>query len=199
MAIVVEHEKRKREILQKALDVFIDEGYEDATYQKIADRCGITRTTLYIYFKNKQEIFLFSIKQLLGEIEDSLKIIVMDKTLSNEQALRKIMETVIDSCETNSKLFNILLTYLVQLKKAGKDPNERVRRRVLRLRHIMSTIIINGIQVKEFKDNNVHDMDELLYGLIEASIFRITVLNQNNSTEIKKTLNLAISSFLVNK
>ena len=36
MAIVVEHDKRKHEILQKSLDVFIDEGYEDATFQKIA-------------------------------------------------------------------------------------------------------------------------------------------------------------------
>ena len=48
MAIIVEHDKRKREILDKALDVFIEEGYEDATFQKIADKCGITRTTLYI-------------------------------------------------------------------------------------------------------------------------------------------------------
>ena len=30
MAIVVEHDKRKQEILQKSLDVFIEEGYEDA-------------------------------------------------------------------------------------------------------------------------------------------------------------------------
>ena len=64
MAIVVEHEKRKKEILEKSLELFIAEGYEDVTYQKIADRCGITRTTLYIYFKNKREIFSFSIKQL---------------------------------------------------------------------------------------------------------------------------------------
>ncbi len=46
MAIIVEHDKRKHTILDKALDVFVDEGYEDATFQKIADRCGITRTTL---------------------------------------------------------------------------------------------------------------------------------------------------------
>ena len=71
MAIVVEHDKRKHEILQKSLDVFIDEGYEDATFQKIADRCGITRTTLYIYFKNKHEIFLGSIKELLAELEEN--------------------------------------------------------------------------------------------------------------------------------
>ena len=68
MAIVVEHDKRKHEILQKSLDVFVEQGYEDATFQKIADHCGITRTTLYIYFKNKYEIFLGSIKELLSEL-----------------------------------------------------------------------------------------------------------------------------------
>ena len=57
MAIIVEHDKRKHEILEKALDVFIEEGYEDVTFQKIADRCGITRTTLYIYFKNKRRTY----------------------------------------------------------------------------------------------------------------------------------------------
>ena len=72
MAIVVEHDKRKHEILEKSLDVFIEEGYEDVTFQKIADRCGITRTTLYIYFKNKREIFLWIIKLLLAGLFDEL-------------------------------------------------------------------------------------------------------------------------------
>ena len=35
MAIVVEHEKRKKEILDKALDLFMENGYEDVTFQKI--------------------------------------------------------------------------------------------------------------------------------------------------------------------
>ena len=65
MAIIVEHEKRRKEILQKSLDVFVEEGYEDVTFQKIADRCGITRTTLYIYFHNKYDIFIEIIKELL--------------------------------------------------------------------------------------------------------------------------------------
>ena len=45
MAIIVDHEKRKMEILEKALDVFISDGYDDVTYQKIADKCNITRST----------------------------------------------------------------------------------------------------------------------------------------------------------
>ena len=35
MAIIVEHEKRKREILDKALDVFVEEGYEASRYPAI--------------------------------------------------------------------------------------------------------------------------------------------------------------------
>ena len=194
MAIVVEHDKRKHEILQKSLDVFIDEGYEDATFQKIADRCGITRTTLYIYFKNKHEIFLGSIKALLSDLEIKLKSIMKDETLSAEVLLRKVLRLLAASCEENKKLYNVLLNYLMQLKKSGIDTNERVRRRTIRLRHLMSTILIKGIQNKEFKDLNVKDLNEILYGLLEAGMFRIAVLNQNNISEIDNAFNTVVDS-----
>lgn len=196
MAIVVEHDKRKQEILQKSLDVFIDEGYEDATFQKIADRCGITRTTLYIYFKNKHEIFLGSIKELLGELESTLIEIIKKPELSCEQSLRELLMALTNSCESNKKLFSVLLNYLIQLKKSGGDPNERVRRRVVKLRHLLSTVLIKGIKSGEFKEINVKDINELLYCLIEASIFRIAVLNQDNITEIRGSLNTAVDSIL---
>ncbi len=195
MAIVVEHNKRKHEILQKSLDVFIDEGYEDATFQKIADRCGITRTTLYIYFKNKHEIFLGSIKELLSGIESKILEILNDKDLSTVDALRKVCSTIILECQGNKKLFNVLLAYLLQLKKSGIDPNERVRRRVIKMRHVLSTLMIRGIKNGEFTNSNVKDMNELLYGLIETSIFRLSVLNQDETSEIVHTLNLAIDGF----
>lgn len=194
MAIVVEHDKRKHEILQKSLDVFIDEGYEDATFQKIADRCGITRTTLYIYFKNKHEIFLGSIKELLSELEQSLIKIIKNKEKNSEQTLKEILMAITDAIENNKKLFNVLLNYLMQLKKSGADTNERVRRRVVKLRHVLSTVLIQGIQDKEFDDINVKDTNELLYSLLEASIFRIAVLNQDNTSEIRSALNSAVDS-----
>ncbi|MCR4741909.1 MAG: TetR/AcrR family transcriptional regulator [Treponema sp.] len=197
MAIVVEHDKRKHDILQKSLDVFIEEGYEDATFQKIADRCGITRTTLYIYFKNKHEIFLGSIKELLSALEVSLAAILADDSLTTEEALRQILNKIIDYCEESQKLFLVLLSYFMQLKKSGIDIEEKIRRRVVRLRHLLSTIMIRGIQNKEFKNMNVKEMNELLYGLIESAIFRLTVLNQKDISDIRKTLDLAVDGFLL--
>lgn len=195
MAIVVEHDKRKQEILQKSLDVFIEEGYEDATFQKIADRCGITRTTLYIYFKNKHEIFLGSIKELLAELEISLKKIMNTSSLNAELSLRKVLSTLADSIESNKKLFSVLLNYLMQLKKSGVDTNERVLRRVIRLRHLLSTILIKGIQSKEFKEINVKDINDTLYGLLESAIFRIAVLNKDDVADVRAALNTTVDFF----
>lgn len=191
MAIVVEHDKRKHEILQKSLDVFVEQGYEDATFQKIADHCGITRTTLYIYFKNKHEIFLGSIKELLSELETNLRDIIK-KDMDSIESLKQILFTIVDACENNKKLFSVLLNYLLQLKKAGVDTNERVRRRVIKLRHLLSTVLIKGIQKDEIKNVNVKEINELLYGMIEASIFRIAVLNQEDITEVKKAINQTV-------
>ncbi|MDY5633245.1 MAG: TetR/AcrR family transcriptional regulator, partial [Treponema porcinum] len=161
MATIIEHDKRKHEILQKALDVFIEEGFEDVTFQKIANRCGITRTTLYIYFKNKREIFLWSIKQLTSRLEAELVSIVKNKSVSAETALRSMLEKIIDECQENQKLFSVLLPYLLQLQKAGIDSGERVRRRVIRLRHLLSLLVIQGIKNGEFNNINVKDTNEL--------------------------------------
>ena len=192
MATIIEHDKRKHEILQKALDVFIEEGFEDVTFQKIANRCGITRTTLYIYFKNKREIFLWSIKQLTARLEAELVSIVKDKSVSAETALRSMLEKIIDECQENQKLFSVLLPYLLQLQKAGIDSGERVRRRVIRLHHLLSLLVIQGIKNGEFNNINVKDTNELLYSFIESAIFRLVILNQNNIQEMKSAVKLAI-------
>ena len=103
---------------------------------------------------------------------------------------------ITDACENNKKLFSVLLNYLMQLKKSGVDTNERVRRRVIKLRHVLSTVLIKGIRNDEFREINVKDVNEILYSMIEASIFRIAVLNQDNISEIRQSLNTAVDSIL---
>jgi len=197
MAIVVEHDKRKHEILAKSLDLFAEEGYEDVTFQKIADRCGITRTTLYIYFKNKREIFLWSIKQLTSALEVEIMEVIENKTITSKECLRKILGIIIDGCEENNQLFTVLLTYLMQLQRSGMDPSEHIARRVIRMRHLMSTIIIRGINKGEFKEVPVKEVNDMLYSLIESAIFRLSVLNQKDIENIRASINLAIDGICI--
>lgn len=197
MAVLVEHDKRKKEILEKSLELFIEEGYEDVTFQKIADRCGITRTTLYIYFKNKREIFLWSVKQLITNLENQIKDIIVDKNENAPEALRSVLYAVLDKCDENTELFKVLLTYLIQVHKSGVDPNESVNRRVLRMRHFLSTIIIRGQKNGQIKKLPVKLLDEQLYGLVETAIFRIAVLDNKDMESAKALIDFNIDQISV--
>ncbi|MDR3312683.1 MAG: TetR/AcrR family transcriptional regulator [Spirochaetaceae bacterium] len=197
MAIIIEHSKRKSEILEKSLDVFVEEGFKNATFQKIAGRCGITRTTLYTYFKDKRDVFMGSIRQLTKTIETKLKVIAVSPELSCMEKLRSTMYLIIDNCLANRKLCIVLLDYLVELQKSGKNPNERVKRRVLRLRHILSSIIIEGQKCGEFHRTNVKDTDELFYALVEAAIFRLAVLAIRETKDIRTAIDAAVGNLAV--
>jgi len=200
MSIVVEHDKRRYEILEKALDVFIDEGFGDATFQKIADRCSITRTTLYIYFKNKREIFNFSIKQLLGTLENDIIGMRKEKNLSHSEKLFRVISAITDRLEKNNRLLLVILDYLVLASKGDYDPDYRIRRRTVRLRHILTSMLIEGIKAGEFSATlNVKDANELLYGFLEATVFRLVVLRRTSVEELKGAIKLAISRFAAKK
>lgn len=196
MAIVVEHDKRKHEILEKSLELFTREGYDDVTFQKIADACGITRTTLYIYFKNKKEIFTWSIKQMTTELEGKLMAILGDENLAAEDCLRRVMYWIIDLCEQNRQLFNVLLIYLINLQKTGAHAEERVNRRVIRVRHLLSMIIIQGQKRGEFQKLPVKSVNNMLYSLVESAIFEIAVLNKKDVSEVKSSIDLVIRGIL---
>jgi len=194
LSITIEHEKRKREILEKALDVFVDEGYEDTTFQKIAERCGITRTILYLYFKNKREIFSFSIKLFTEKIEAEIKTIAADQSKTQPDKLSDILGIVVSACAANRRLLTVILGYLDHLRTADGDPDERVRRRTIRLRHILSGVLIEGQKRGEFAPFSIKSADNLFYALIEAAIFQVAVLGREDAAGLQEAAQLLASS-----
>jgi len=192
LSIAVQHDQRKKEILEKALDVFVDVGYEDTTFQKIAERCGITRTILYLYFKNKREIFSFSIKLFISKLETEIRSISADDSLSHAEKLSRIIELALSECTSEARLLSVVLDYLGHLRASGGDPDERVRRRTIRMRHIMAGIFIDGQKSGEFRALSVKAADDLVYAVIEAAIFRISVLGRSEVESLARSSRILI-------
>jgi AcrR family transcriptional regulator len=51
-------EQRKLQILQAAEEVFTEKGFDDARMDDIAQQTGLSKGTLYLYFKSKDEVIL---------------------------------------------------------------------------------------------------------------------------------------------
>lgn len=59
-------EKRRQDILDAALEVFIGKGYQLATMDDISSRCGLSVGAIYRYFRNKGDIMLTLVEERLG-------------------------------------------------------------------------------------------------------------------------------------
>lgn len=53
-----EKEMRRKDIIETAEKLFFQKGYENITMADIAERTELARSTIYLYFKNKKEIYL---------------------------------------------------------------------------------------------------------------------------------------------
>jgi len=192
MAIAVEHDKRRKKILDKALAVFMEDGFGDATFQKIADKSGITRTILYLYFKNKREIFIYSIKQLLQSVEENINVITADSSLSSVDKISKVLLVIFKLFEQNRRLLSVVLNYLLHLSKGDFNPEERVRRRTVKIHRILSSLVTEGIKSGELKKARVKTVHNYLYSFVETAIFQLVVLKRKNLDELKETVTFAV-------
>jgi AcrR family transcriptional regulator len=191
MSIVVEHDKRKHEILDKALDVFLEEGYSGASYQKIADRCGIARTILYTYFKNKREIFRFTIKQVTESLERSFQPVLENSSLGIAEKIERIGVAVIEKCVEERRLFSIILDYLLEQQREKGKTEDLIRRRVIRLRMLVSRLLMDGIKAGEIRDVDVKGVTESFYSLIEGAIVKLVIMDAkdvSDTTNAMRTL-----------
>ena len=67
---------RPQELLEAALDLFVERGYAATRLEDVARRAGVSKGTLYLYYENKEELFKAvvrsSIVPIIGDAEVSV-------------------------------------------------------------------------------------------------------------------------------
>ncbi len=63
-------ERRRKEILEAAAQVFADKGYDATTTRDIADAVDMGESTLYNYFQNKREVLLAIVDLKRAELDE---------------------------------------------------------------------------------------------------------------------------------
>lgn len=72
---------KSKEICKQALKLFAHFGFRKTTLEDVASALGMTKSNIYFYFKNKQELYEASVKLALEEWRDWVKAQI--KTASN--------------------------------------------------------------------------------------------------------------------
>jgi len=174
MAIIVNHEERRREILRKSLRLFAETGYGDVTFQSIADRCGLARTALYKYFHHKRQIFdgavTIATTDLVGKYRD-----IIAQPGSYRDKLEAVIGEVFKILFTQRDLLLVIVEYTLSIKRAGKSLRWVVTRHTRGLKAALYYLLLKGIRVGEFAPMDVRATTEVLYAMMESTVLRLTL------------------------
>jgi AcrR family transcriptional regulator len=65
--------ERPKEILEAAFTEFSRNGYAVTTLDQIAERAGVTKGTIYVYFENKEQLFISMVRELTKATLDTVQ------------------------------------------------------------------------------------------------------------------------------
>eukprot|EP01034_Spumella_vulgaris_P032775 gene32775-40456_t len=58
---------RPQELLEAALELFVERGFAATRLEDVARRAGVSKGTLYLYFENKEELFKAVVRATIGQ------------------------------------------------------------------------------------------------------------------------------------
>src|ERR1700732_3593120 len=64
--------ERPQEILEAAFVEFSRNGYATTTLDAIAERAGVTKGTIYVYFENKEHLFISMVREVTKATLDTV-------------------------------------------------------------------------------------------------------------------------------
>lgn len=80
-----EKEKRRREIIDAARKVFSSKGFNAATMEEIASQAELSPGTLYLYFKNKEELHTSLSLEILQYLAEEIQKVVKKEVSVQEK------------------------------------------------------------------------------------------------------------------
>ncbi len=85
-----QREERTALILQAAYDVLVEKGYYEASMDEIAARVGISKGTLYLHFKSKEDLIFMLIEQETGKF-----LSLIDQIMTAESSVHDRLEHIL--------------------------------------------------------------------------------------------------------
>lgn len=175
MPKIIDHVRRKEAILHTAFSLFARNGYQNTSLSHLAEACGISRPTLYLYFRDKEEIFNFAVKYFTDAMFAEYRALY-SRGGSYLGRIEKICGDVVRKCWKNRDFITSLGDFLFQMRYEGRDFADAIKRRTVKFDHLLRKMFKEGIESGEIRPLPVEITVTHLFDLIQSFLFKLAVL-----------------------
>jgi AcrR family transcriptional regulator len=139
-------EDRRNEIIESALTLFLEKGYESTAVSDIVKRIGVAQGTFYYHFKSKSEILEAVVDRFISVIEKDLVAISERSEKNAVQNLNDALNHLIQISGSNKEF----IEYIHQESNVAMH-DRIVKTTMARLTPVLAEMVENGVLSGIFK------------------------------------------------
>jgi AcrR family transcriptional regulator len=167
-----EREQRRRQILNAARKVFSSNGFTKTTMEDIAREAELSPGTLYLYFKNKDELYASLSVEVLEQLHEKLKRVYIKEAQNPQMRINDLKQMLyniykvdplillnlfhLQSSEILTHLEPAMLTTIRNLSKKSSA--------------IISKIFSEGVNDHSFIEKHPKALSDVLWGLFSGVV-----------------------------
>jgi AcrR family transcriptional regulator len=164
-----ELDRRRHEIFNAAVKLFVEKGFNETSMREIADATGVGKSTLYDYFPSKDDMLIAFVVDEVGHMSAAAEVILA-QDLSAGEKFRRILRKHMEYVLANKSVY---MRLMFETQRLSFENQQRIQRHRHTYQDMLCGLVGQGIQDGEFRPVNpliaVRGMFSLLTSFIYTS------------------------------
>ncbi|MDA7027149.1 TetR/AcrR family transcriptional regulator [Bacillus sp. CLL-7-23] len=163
--------KQKRpkymQIIDAAVIVIAEKGYHQAQVSKIAKQAGVADGTIYLYFKNKEDILISLFKEKMGQFIEQMN----EEMKVKNSATEKLSLFIKKHFQLLSGDRHLAIVTQLELRQSNLDLRLKINEILKSYLMILEDIITEGKETGEFRRTlDVRLAKQMIFGTIDETV-----------------------------
>lgn len=156
-----------RLIIDAAVDVIAEHGFHGAQVSKIAKQAGVADGTIYIYFKNKEDLLISVFKEKMGEFIERTRQALADKDNAEEKLL-----TLVDMhFRQLSEDLHLAIVTQLEIRQSDRLLRQKIGEVLRHYAQLIDQVVIEGQQQGIFqKTVDVRLARQMIFGTMDETV-----------------------------
>jgi len=155
---------RKLQIIEAAIKIFAHKGFYNSKVSDVAREAGVADGTIYLYFKNKDDILISLFETKMEEFLHRFHTVIDNKANSRKK-LKLFIELYFKLIEEDQNLAEV---FQVELRQSSKFLKDYHNQKFIDFLNIIGQIIKEGQQKGDFRpDFRINTMKIAIFGALD--------------------------------
>ncbi|MFE8703778.1 TetR/AcrR family transcriptional regulator [Cytobacillus sp. FJAT-54145] len=155
------------QIIDAAVVVIAENGYHSAQVSKIAKQAGVADGTIYLYFKNKEDILISLFQEKMGNFVEKIE----EKIAGKDTAAEKLLMMVEAHFRMLSKDRHLAIVTQLELRQSNKDLRLKINEVLKGYLKVIDDILIEGKENGEFSSTlDIRLARQMIFGTMDETV-----------------------------